>query len=227
MGDIAGLKKIVEQIQEDLKNKVTNERIDQLIQTINERDQKITELENRVKELENNNNELKTMKSLYERKIDDNESYTRRQNLRIVGLPESNEKETEIDCINKVKAEFEKLGDIHVNLDLAIDRVHRIGRRKDLHGNLVNRPMIVRFTSWKDRTAIYKKRNKQGDVRFFIDLTKRRFQLKKMAVEKVQGNPKVNFVYADINNNICLMLPNWEKKVFNSEEELDSLLAKL
>ena len=36
--------------------------------------------------------------------------------------------------------------------------------------------------------------------------TSRRFQLKKKAIEKVKGNKRVKFVYADVNNNVCLML---------------------
>ena len=37
-------------------------------------------------------------------------------------------------------------------------------------------------------------------------------------------NPEVSVVYGDIDNNICLMLTDWTKKSFNSEEELDTFL---
>ena len=64
-------------------------------------------------------------------------------------------------------------------------------------------------------------------MRFYVDLTKRRFLLKNMAIEKVKDNQKVKFAYADVNNNICLMLVDNKKLFFNSEYELDALLAKL
>ena len=121
-----------------------------------------------------------------------------------------------------VKGEINKL-DIPINLDTCIDRVHRIGAKK----NNFDRPLIVRFTSWRARTVVYRNRPKVGDTRYYVDLTKRRFLLKQKANDKVNGNAKVKFVYADINNNICLMLTTGEKKVFNSEYELDMLLTKI
>ena len=60
-----------------------------------------------------------------------------------------------------------------------------------------------------------------------MDLTKRRFDLKKKAQEKIKDNANVKFAYADVNNNICLMLENGTKKFFNSEPELDIVLANI
>ena len=67
----------------------------------------------------------------------------------------------------------------------------------------------------------------KGDAKFFTDLTKRRFDLKKKAQEKTKNNPKVKFCYSDVNNNTCLMLADDSKKLFNSEAELDTILANL
>ena len=169
------------------------------------------------------------MRIFIERRCDDLESYTRRQNLRIVGIPEPNDaSETSEDCLTKVKEEISKLDGVHVYLDVAIDRAHRVGPKRDRQGNPIQRPMIVRFTSWKARTHVYTKRNKERrEVRFYVDLTKRRVDLKKKAIEKTQNNNKVSFVYADVNNNICLMLSDDRKKIFNSEDELDRILASI
>ena len=60
-----------------------------------------------------------------------------------------------------------------------------------------------------------------------MDLTKRRLELKNIAIAKTKNNPKVSFAYADVNNNICLMLKDGTKKFFNTEEELDAIIAKL
>ena len=56
---------------------------------------------------------------------------------------------------------------------------------------------------------VYQKRKKGNDntgARFYVDLTKRRVELKKKAMEKIAGNEKVSFAYAVINSNICVLL---------------------
>ena len=91
----------------------------------------------------------------------------------------------------KVKDGVAKLG---VNLDVRdFDRAHRVGKPTDGQGNTVlKRQMIVKFSIFRGRTMVYRNRkkvtvgNRDGEgVRCYIDKTKRRFQLKKMAVEYV------------------------------------------
>ena len=210
MSETNELRTILAQIQTDLANntKSTNEKIDALLKKIEEKDAVITTLEERVSFLEKKN-------ELLERKIDDNESYHRRQSLRIIGIPlnENGVKETESECLNKVKAEVVKLG---VNLsNCEFDRAHRIGAiKKDRAGNVLPNPMIVRFSSWRARTEVYRNRIKKGNVRFYIDLTKRRFVLKQQAMEETKDNPLVSFVFADINNNLCIKVKSGELKFF-------------
>ena len=120
MSNLADLKKIVLALQEQLKTVATNDKIDDLINTINEKDLKINDLEDRIKELENKY-------ILLVREIDDNDSYTRRQKLRIVGIPDEAH-ESGASCLTKVKEEISKL-DLPLNLDVAIDRAHRIGKK--------------------------------------------------------------------------------------------------
>ena len=103
MGGLADLRKINVAVQEKLMTVATNEKIDELITTINEKDRKINELEDCIKEIEKSDN-------LLEREIDNNESYTNRQNLRITGIPELGDKnETGEGCLEKVKEEIAKL----------------------------------------------------------------------------------------------------------------------
>ena len=229
MADIGELKTMIEGIQRDLRNKATNEKIEELIRKIEEKDEKIIELQNRVETLENRLTEVENSKALFERKCDDLESYTRRQNLRIIGIPEpADGSENGEECVQKVKEEILKITDLHLNLDLVIDRAHRVGPKKDRQGKPVQRAMIVRFTSWRARTHVYTNRKKStGNGKFYTDLTKRRFDLKKVAQEKIKDNPDVKFAYADVNNNICLRLADDTKKLFNSEEELDKILEEL
>ena len=91
--------------------------------------------------------------------------------------------------------------------------------------------MIVKFSTFRARTDVYRNRKKnsdQGDkgkVRFYIDQTKRRFELRKMAVEHVKGKPDVDFVFADINCNLCIRFSNGRYGFFNSENELINLVG--
>ena len=117
-------------------------------------------------------------------------------------------------------------------LNLDFDRAHRVSKPTDGQGNQVGeRQMIVKFSTFRARTMAYRNRKKAvgnrdgGGVRFYIDQTKRRFQLKKKAVEYVQNKPQVDFVFVDVNGNLCIRLTNGQFKYFNSEEELVNLLS--
>ena len=221
MSEIADLRALIEGVKKDLESKVTNEKIDELIKKMEEKDKKILKLEERILDLERS-------KSLLERRVDDNESYTRRQNLRVFGIPNlSGRKETEEECVEKVMVAISHL-EISNDVGIEIDRAHRIGApKKDVNGKPLAQPIIVRFTSWKARTTVYRNRVKKGDVRFYIDLTKRRFLLKKTAMELVKDNDKVLYVFADVNNNICLRLKDNTVRFFNSEVELKSILNSM
>ena len=228
MADIAELKTLIEGIQAALKNTVTNEKIEELIRKIDEKDTKIALLEKRVEMLEGRVAIVETVNCLLERKCDDLESYNRRQNLRIVGIAEPEGDENGDECLRKVKEEIAKMENVHLDLDDVLDRAHRVGPKRDRQGNRVQRVMIVRFISWRACTHVYPNRKtSKGDAKFYTDLTKRRFDLKKKAQEKINGNQKVKFSYSDINNNICIMLENGSKKSFNSEAELDTILASI
>ena len=116
----------------------------------------------------------------------------------------------------------------HLNVDDVIDRAHRVGKKfKKPDSDEEIHPVIVRFTSWRARTDVYRKREKRGAIRFYTDLTKRRLTLKKLADEKVKDNNKVKFAFADVNNNIGLRLADNKMKFFNSEVELDKILDDL
>ena len=199
-----------------------------MVKKLEEKDEKIVELENKVFMLEEKLAYSDTKFNLLERRIDDNEQYSRRTCLRINGIPYSG-KETAEESLQKVKDEVAKLGVVCDAGDF--DRAHRVGKPTDGQGNQVGeRQMIVKFSTFRARTMAYRNRKKavgnhDGGVRFYIDQTKRRFQLKKKAVEYVQNKPQVDFVFVDVNCNLCIRLTNGQFKYFNSEEELVNLLS--
>ena len=140
-------------------------------------------------------------------------------------MPENGEREKEKDCLDKVKAEVDKLGVLIP--PCCYDRAHRVGKVYTDANGKVTKPMIVRLVSWKARTDIYRARKRDSSTRFYMDLTKRRFSLKKFAYEKIKDNGLVDFVFADVNNNIGFRLKNGQFKFFNSEEELEKILGEL
>ena len=183
-------------------------------------------MEVKVQVLESKISIVKNVNDLLERKIDDGEQYTRRTSLRINGIPcGEEEKETNKECLIKVKAEIAKLG-----LDpesLSIDRAHRLGKqRNDKQGKPLPRQMIVRLLYWSDRTKIYQSRPKEreAEVKFYPDLTKRRLDLKKLATEYVKDFPNVDFVFTDINCNLVVRFKNGQLKYFNSVDELHRIM---
>ena len=64
-------------------------------------------------------------------------------------------------------------------------------------------------------------------LRFYVDLTKRRFDLKKKAESIVKDMEPISYVFADVNNNVGLSLKNGKIRFFNSEEELLSIINTL
>ena len=220
MADIKELKQLIEKINKELGGKIDN-----LVNKLNEKDRKIEELEKKVTELELKAEYSDKRFQLLERRIDDGEQYSRRTSLRISGIP-LKVNETAEESLGMVKEEVQKLG-LKIS-DCEFDRAHGIGHAKDRQGTVLKeRQMIVKFSSFRARTLVYRNRKKgPGDhVRFYIDQTKRRFDLRKKAVEYVKDKPDVDFVFADVNCSLCIRFKSGRYDHFNSEDELFNLVG--
>ena len=134
MADLKSLKETLDEIKNDLKNKATNDRIDELLAQLAQKEKKVEELEARVANLEGELHVQKTVNLRLERLIDDHEQYGRRTSLRVTGIPKIGPNETANDCKTAIQQELTKLG---VTLaDNCIDRAHRVGKPKE-DGNVV------------------------------------------------------------------------------------------
>ncbi|XP_071095336.1 uncharacterized protein [Haliotis cracherodii] len=107
-------------------------------------------------------------------KTDDLEQYSRRNSLRISGLPESKEENTEALVM-------EVLRDLHPDLTASdIDRCHRVGKKNMDR----NRQVIVKFVSYRNRHKVISNRRmlRQNRSSVYIneDLTKHRSKLFKL-----------------------------------------------
>lgn len=126
----------------------------------------IENLQSKVTLLENENTEMKKL-------IDRQEQYSRRNNIRLHGLAETENERSTDDIVVKLIREKLKL-DITV---AAIDRSHRIGRKSEGTGK--PRQIIVKFIDYHVQNAIIrsKKMLKNTKITITEDLTSTRAAL--------------------------------------------------
>ena len=105
-----------------------------------------------------------------------------------------------------------------------VDRTHIIGSRyTDKNLNVECKSVIVRFTTFRHRTMVYraKKKIKPG-VRAKFDLTKSRYRLLTDPNKIVKQNLDIKFCYPDINYRLKIKWANEsiDNKFFSSMDEL-------
>ena len=161
---------------ESKTNKVTDQ-LDKILTEIFEIKKENDELKARVKKLENKREDLeteisrlnKTVKA--ERELRNSlEQYTRKDNFKIINLPKDSDKETTDETETKVVELIQtKLGIASFSPE-HISVAHRVG--KFSQGQ--NRPVIVRLTTRKVKTEIFKQKKTLKTEKIFIyeDLTK-------------------------------------------------------
>ena len=83
---------------------------------------------------------------------------------------------------------------------------------------------MVRFVSFKHRTLFYRKRTSLKNVRVKIDLTKRRNEVLKKAINLVNGNNDVDYVLTDVNCRLKVVFKDKRLSFFNAIDDLKKLL---
>ena len=115
-----------------------------------------------------------------------------------------------------------------VCLDLSgdcIDRTHRTGPDYTCYKSQEKcRSIMVRFVSFKHRTLFYRKRASLKNVRVKIDLTKRRYEVLKKAINLVNGNNDVDYVFTDVNCRLKVVFKDKRSSFFNDIDDLKKLL---
>ena len=166
-------------LAEQLKSLIEN--IDGLKRQITKKDEIIENFEKRV--------------SALEAEQDRQEQYSRRPNLRIEGLAESQEGTTDDKVLHLINTEMSFEPPLVLE---DIERSHRLGPSQDREGRPRIRPVIVRFRTERLRDSVYRARtrlkehNKNHRDAVFIneDLTQRRaamaYQTRKLkAAQKI------------------------------------------
>ena len=130
---------------ESLKTEISN-----LKDTIRDKDTKITNLETVVTEKEERIKSLEKKHSQYENDIDSVEQYTRRNSIRVAGLPEVAHEDPE----NVVFTLFNDTMGMAIDgavLPEDLDRVHRVGKPEA--GK--DRQMLVKFATYRARRRVF------------------------------------------------------------------------
>ena len=139
--------------------------------------------------------------------------------LRIDGirLPANGNQESSDDVLEKVENVFTEIG-VEVP-DAVIDRAHRIGPKSFADGK-AKQQVIVRLTTWRHRTAIYRARKKSNKVKIRLDLTKPRLNLI-IAANELLKEHKDSFALADVN---CRPRVKFNGK-FSFSDTVDDIMA--
>ena len=171
-------------------------------------DSAFTQLEKRIAKLENYNDDL--------------EQYGRRVCLRIEDVLVANE-ETAEEVFKKTENMLKKFcpnlsGD-------CIERAHRIGPDYMCYKSQEKCcSIMVHFVSFKHQTLFYRKRASLKNVRVKIDLTKRRYEVLKKAINLVNGNNDVDYVFTDVNCRLKVVFKDKRSSFFNDIDDLKKLL---
>ena len=91
------------------------------------------------------------------KRVDDLQQYVRRPNLRIFGVPVTANESS--DDVKRLVEHIMEVNDLEIP-NSSIDRAHRIGKvvSSKVDENVKIQPIIVRFTTFRDRTVFYRAR---------------------------------------------------------------------
>ena len=185
-----------------------------LKKTLTDVNHELNDLKRSCTFLKEENRRLKDDLKSVKAKANENEQYSRRNNIRIFGLTEEG---TESPTQLVVKF-LKKNLDIDIS-ESEIDKVHRIGKPQDGKPP----PLIVKFTTHRSKEAVLsRKRNLKGK-RIFVaeDLTKPNFQLLKATKNLSQVTScwsRNGKIFAKVNNSPRILL-------VRNTDDLDELLS--
>ena len=134
-------------------------------------------LKDEIASLRNEVDQLKLKLSELSSKANNNEQYSRRNNLRIFGIPEV----VGEDCYDVVLSLC--VNDLGINVSREeLDRAHRVGRQKDARQGQTSPPpcaMIVKLAAHRTKMKFMKARRNLAPKKIFIneDLTKANHKL--------------------------------------------------
>ena len=162
---------------------------------------------------------------LQARKIDDNEQYSRKTNLRL-SIPAKKD-EAPATLMNEIQ-------DCVTALDIGLlpgdyDRCHRDGQKYNIKGK-VYQDVLLRLCSWRARNNLWQNRKKLP-FKVFADLTSRRSKILKLANNGFYNQPEmkkvIKFVFCDVNCKLKVCTVSEKFFGFSSEMEFLNIVSRL
>ena len=193
-------KRIAEMVQSTLNSQIevlVKSVMDGIALTINKR---FAELERENNRLSGELKTLQTKMETIEQASDTAEQYSRRNNVRIVGIPEPT---ANIDNTDELILEMATACNVEISRS-DIDKSHRFGKSTKLKP----RPIIVKFTTRNARDKFYKCRSKLKDIERFHavfineDLTHKRSLVFQHA-RKLYTEKRISQTWT-VSGNICI-----------------------
>ena len=175
---------------EDLKTSLAFSQKD-----INDTKEKIFQTEAKVHDLEDTLAQSENEIDLILDKQEYLENYSRRNNVKILGIQEKDRKdgnETWEECEEKAVEAIKT--QLKITEDLKIERAHRVGKPRPqfrhVDGNRIAnkpRPIFVRFHSWKVKEKVVQaaRRIRPDGMKFFEDFSKRTLDRRKEMIPKL------------------------------------------
>ncbi len=161
--DIIGtLSRLINERSDSIEKLVSGntERIDELSKKIDIAFADIKEIENKICKVEGRVLELEKPVKMLEQRMDESESYSRRVNLRLYGVPESKDENVRLQtvkiCQSVLPEEFRQFRQFrNSRLSSVIDIAHRLGQKSTAGSR--PRPIIIQFTSRMMRNEVWKR----------------------------------------------------------------------
>ena len=178
---------------------------------------------NRIETLERKSEFAAIMHDLNKRKIDDQEQFSMKINLRIEGIP-LGKNETPATIMSEIQARIKAAG-----LKIPahhFDRCHRNGVKKEFNG-VSNQSVLLKMCFWRDRDIIYSNRKKL-EFKVYPQLTRRRAEILSFAKDRVQemeSDKNIDFVFVDRNCKLSVRSNSGKFHVFNSKVEFMNIVS--
>lgn len=143
---LANITQLINCRSDAIERKITDlrEKVDAVSSDLKTVTAKVACLERRVDQIEKPVNKM-------ERRMDDLETYMRRRNLKIIGIPEAADENIRLEVIKICRAVLPSEND---KLPGAIDVVHRLGSTQQSSGR--PRATIIQFSTRSYRDAVWK-----------------------------------------------------------------------
>lgn len=123
----------------------------------------ISQIEDDMHPLKHDVKNMKDQISIYASKMDEMENRLRRNNVRLVGLPERSEGSDPIDFLEKLFVEV--FGKESFSPLFSIERAHRVPFRAPPPGGYP-RPILMKFLNYKDKVILLQKAREEGNISY-------------------------------------------------------------